>query len=90
MKKVLCKIFVATITALSVSILSATSFIGVAAEEPVVAATSQTQASIDSEESITPRGDIIVIKYRKIDGKIQYRRWNETQQKWVDSDWIDL
>lgn len=89
MKKIFCKIFVATIAVLSISILSATSFIGVAAEEPVVTVTSQT--SINSGEVITPKGgDVIVTKYRRIDGKIQYRRWNETRNCWVDSDWIDL
>lgn len=34
--------------------------------------------------------DKIVTRYRIHDGKMQYRRWNDTKQCWVDSSWIDL
>lgn len=34
--------------------------------------------------------DIIVKKYRVYNGRHQYRRWNETKQKWVDPYWIDM
>lgn len=34
--------------------------------------------------------DVIVYKFRTYNGKTQYRRWNETRQKWVDPYWIDL
>ena len=37
---------------------------------------------------IVPYADSIVRKYRVKDGKLQYRRWNETKGYWVDSDWI--
>lgn len=37
-----------------------------------------------------PQGDVIVIKYRTYNGVLQYRRWNETQQCWVDPDWINV
>lgn len=40
--------------------------------------------------SIQPRADKIVIKWRRGSrGQLQYRRWNETKQKWVDDEWID-
>lgn len=34
--------------------------------------------------------DDIIIKYRKYNGKWQYRRWNDTKKIWVDPYWIDL
>lgn len=40
--------------------------------------------------SISPRADVIVMKYRIYKGVIQCRRWNETWGYWVDPDWIDL
>lgn len=44
-----------------------------------------------SDGEIQPRIDVIVRKYRYTDdGRIQYRRWNETRGYWVDPDWIDL
>lgn len=33
--------------------------------------------------------DVIVVKTRYYNGKLQYRRWNETKGIWVDSSWID-
>lgn len=39
---------------------------------------------------IEPRADVIVYKYRVVDGVYQYRRWNETQGYWVDPYWIDM
>lgn len=40
--------------------------------------------------SIQPRADVIVMKWRRGSrGQLQYRRWNETRQKWVDDEWID-
>lgn len=33
--------------------------------------------------------DKIVIKKRTYNGKRQFRRWNETKQRWVDPAWID-
>jgi len=43
-----------------------------------------------SNVSITPRSDVIVTKYRTYNNKKQYRRWNETRNRWVDSYWINL
>lgn len=39
--------------------------------------------------AIQPRADVIVTRWRVYNGKRQYRRWNQTKQKWVDSAWID-
>lgn len=40
--------------------------------------------------SIQPRADKIIKKWRRGSrGQLQYRRWNETKQKWVDDEWID-
>jgi len=43
-----------------------------------------------SDTGITLLADVIVTKYRKYNGKTQYRRWNETQNKWVDPYWINF
>ena len=32
--------------------------------------------------SVQPIADVIY-------GQLQYRRWNDTKQKWVDDEWID-
>ena len=34
--------------------------------------------------------DKIEIKYRLYKGVIQYRRWNATKNRWVDSEWKNL
>lgn len=34
--------------------------------------------------------DIILVKHRKYNGKLQYRRWNETKHYWIDPAWIDV
>ncbi|MFQ9156902.1 MAG: hypothetical protein ACLR5B_04495 [Blautia sp.] len=34
--------------------------------------------------------DVIVIKTRIYKGKYQYRRWNETKRRWVDSKWRNI
>ncbi len=41
-------------------------------------------------QEITPYADVIVLKTRLLDGKIQYRHWNETRGYWVEPDWVDL
>lgn len=61
----------------------------------VFAGTAQAAASVEigpsmSTTTIEPRKDVIVTKYRYYNGKVQYRRWNETYGYWVDSAWIDL
>ncbi len=59
------------------------------------AGTAQAAASVEidlsvSSTAIEPRKDVIVTKYRYYNGKVQYRRWNETYGYWVDPAWIDL
>lgn len=44
----------------------------------------------NEEYTAIARADVIVKKYRIYHGKQQYRRWNETRGKWVDSAWIDI
>ena len=39
-------------------------------------------------ENMEPRIDVIKYVYRNLDGRLQYRRWNETRGYWVDPDWI--
>jgi hypothetical protein len=48
------------------------------------------QPEASSETTIEPRIDVIVRKYRYYNGKLQYRRWNETYGYWVDPYWIDM
>lgn len=43
----------------------------------------------DGNSIVSPCADKIVIKYRILNGKKQYRRWNETKHCWVDSHWIN-
>lgn len=40
--------------------------------------------------AIEPRKDVIVMKYRLYNGKLQYRRWNEAWGYWVDPYWMDV
>lgn len=49
----------------------------------------EVEAPETSESVIEPRADVIVMKYRTYNGKVQFRRWNETQGYWVDPYWID-
>ena len=39
---------------------------------------------------IMPLADVIVVKTRISYGRVQYRRWNETQGYWVDPYWMDV
>lgn len=42
------------------------------------------------DSTIMPTADVIEVKYRIKDGKLQYRRWNATREYWVDSTWKDV
>lgn len=64
--------------ALLVSVLS-TSDANVYAAEPPISEITSTRAS-----------DIIEVRYRIYNGKMQYRRWNATLGCWYDPMWIDL
>lgn len=44
---------------------------------------------LDENDKIVFSSDIIIYKYRVNNGRLQYRRWNDTQGKWVDNYWID-
>ena len=44
----------------------------------------------EDDTGITPRADQIVVYTREYDGRLQYRRWNATQNCWVDPEWIDF
>lgn len=50
-------------------------------------ASSQNFAGTDIE---VRADDVIITRYRIYNGKIQYRRWNETKQRWVDPFWRDV
>jgi len=39
--------------------------------------------------SVMPLADIIITKTRMHNGRLQYRRWNETRGYWVYPYWID-
>ncbi len=54
-------------------------FGGIAKPETVEAKTPEIQ---------TFTADKIVIKYRTYNGRLQYRRWNDSKQCWVDKNWI--
>jgi hypothetical protein len=34
--------------------------------------------------------DVIVVKYRMVNGKKQKRRWNVTKQRWEDPEWTSM
>ena len=40
-------------------------------------------------DGIMPLADVIVLKTRVNNGKLQYRHWNQTKGCWVDPYWID-
>lgn len=57
------------------------------AESPQMVPTSQNSAEATG---IIPFSDEIEIKTRIYNGKMQYRRWNKTQNCWIDPYWIDI
>ena len=70
------------------SILTATLLVSYASDCASANVTLYVSNSEDS--SIVPFADVIVYKYRLLNGKQQYRRWNETRGYWIDPYWIDL
>lgn len=94
MKKKAARIFTAFImTAIiaqgTVMVASASTPDSIAVVEVATPDSSVLESGADST-SIQPRADKIVIKWRRGSrGQLQYRRWNETRQKWVDDEWID-
>lgn len=61
-----------------------------AAQAQTVPETDPVTVEASSSEEISPRKDVIVIYTREYHGIMQYRRWNETQNCWVDPDWINF
>lgn len=48
-------------------------------------------AAASEDTGIVPYSDTIVTRYRVgPKGNMQYRRWNETKNVWVDPYWIDM
>lgn len=45
---------------------------------------------VAEDSTIMPRADVIEVKYRMYNGKLQYRRWNATRGYWVDSAWKNV
>ena len=98
MKKKAAKIFTAFI--MTAIIAQGTVMVASAAEtdstpdsviviETATSDSSSLESGADST-SIQPRADKIVIKWRRgSHGQLQYRRWNDTKQEWVDDEWID-
>ena len=65
--------------------------IGVCFTLPTFAAETVSGSKTLSQSEIRPLADVIVRKYRvTAAGVTQYRRWNETQECWVDPYWINL
>lgn len=98
MKKKVAKIFTAFI--MTAIIAQGTVMVASAAESDstpdsiaVVEVATPDSSALESgadSTSIQPRADVIVMKWRRGSrGQLQYRRWNETRQKWVDDEWID-
>ncbi len=90
MKKTIGKTLAIAAATLTMAAVSAASLLSVAAEEPVSPVEPQMTAASGGEESVSLLRDDIVVKYRMYNGKLQYRRWNQTTGSWVDSDWIDV
>jgi len=78
-KKLTSLIFAGIICLGLVTSASAQSIEGVQAHE----------VTIQSETDAT-RAIVIVVKYRKHQGRLQTRRWNKTDGCWVDPYWINV
>ncbi len=98
MKKKAAKIFTAFIMAAiiaqgTVMVASAAKTDSTPDSIAVVEAATPDSLALESgadSTSIQPRADKIVMKWRRGSrGQLQYRRWNDTKQKWVDDEWID-
>ena len=61
--------------------------IGMTVEANEVTVVQETEITQDVEERIA---DEIIMKYRYLNGHLQYRRWNATQGYWVDPYWRNM
>ena len=48
------------------------------------------EQSVQNDIGVAPCADEIVTKFRAYNGKVLYRRWNQTRGYWVDKHWINL
>jgi hypothetical protein len=78
MKKILCALFVILSM---VQPVSAT----IALEDAVAV-----ERANEIMNAKNQRKDVIEYRFRTYNGIKQYRRWNVTQNKWVDDRWINL
>ncbi len=46
--------------------------------------------SAGTTTEISPRADVVVVKFRIYNGVLQFRRWNETWGYWVDPYWMNV
>ena len=71
--------------AIMISVLA----VGVSISASAMVRDPETMITVADDLTIVPYADSIVIKTRTHNGKLQYRRWNETRNCWVDPYWID-
>lgn len=71
--------------------------LGLVAVVPAVSEVKAAEVSSEAEITVTtesgaimPQADVIEVKYRVHDGKLQYRRWNATRGYWVDATWKNV
>ena len=94
MKKKAARIFTAFImTAIiaqgTVMVASASTPDSIVVVEVATPDSSALESGADST-SVQPIADVIYRKWRRgSHGQLQYRRWNDTKQEWVDDEWID-
>lgn len=56
---------------------------------PASASIATPMAYSNIDDGCMPCADDIQTKWRVNNGVLQYRRWNATKNRWVDSKWID-
>ncbi|MBE6824220.1 MAG: hypothetical protein E7513_02620 [Ruminococcaceae bacterium] len=62
----------------------------VSAEEVPVDENDGVQLCALVDPDVEPMADVIVWKYKTVNGVLYKRRWNETKCVWVDSAWIKV
>lgn len=74
--------------AIAMFMLSLVTFVPMVPEAKAAEVSSTAEVTVTMENgSIMPQADVIEVKYRVHDGRLQYRRWNATRGYWVDSTW---
>ncbi len=72
------------------AIMIAVLTVGVSVPASAMVCPPYTGTAFATDLTIVPYADTIVIKTRTYNGKLQYRRWNETRNRWVDPYWMDV